>query len=176
MEYLYSDNIGLIHLIFSLLAVVTGTMVLVRSKGTKSHKKVGWVYTVSMIGLLITAFFIYNLYGKFGIFHWLGLVSTITLLGGMIPMILKKPKAYISLHLSFMYWSVFGLYGAFVAELLVRIPRIVIEDGAPNPMFYNLVGVGVFITMGFGYFFFYKNKQKWLGFDKSQESKDESFS
>ncbi len=166
-EHLYSDTIGLVHLIFSILAVIFGTIVLLKTKGSKSHKKMGWLYTYSMVGLLITAFLIYNLYGKFGIFHWLAVVSTVTLFGGMVPMIVKKPKYYVTLHFSFMFWSVFGLYAAFVAELIVRIPKIVIEDGAPNPLFYNLVGIAVFITMAFANFFYFRHKKKWSQFDKS---------
>jgi len=172
LGHLYSNNIGFIHLIFSIVAVITGTIVLVSTKGTRYHKIIGRLYVFSMFGLLVTAFSIYNLYGKFAIFHWLAVLSSITLLGGMIPMFLKRPKSYVTLHFSFMFWSVLGLYGAFIAEIFVRIPKIVIEDGAPNPLFYNLIGVGVFIVMGFGYFFFFRNKRKWARLDKSLDVKD----
>lgn len=163
---LVSSQIGFVHLVFSILALIFGTVVLFKTKGTLSHKRIGYVYVFMMTGVVITAFMIYRLFGKFGIFHWAAVVSTVTLIGGMLPMFLKKPKSYIKMHLSFMYWSVFGLYGAFVAETLVRIPDVVIESGVPNYVFYNMVGVGVFITMGLGYYFAFKNKKKWEAFDK----------
>ncbi len=167
MEHLFSGSTGIIHFVFSMAALITGTIVLFSSKGTSFHKKNGYVYTSSMAGVLITSFMLYNLYGRFGIFHFFALVSTVTLVGGMLPIFLRKPKSYISLHLIFMYWSVFGLYGAFMAEVLVRIPKVVAIDGVPTSMFYNMVGVAVFITMGFGYFLFNRKKKAWQAFEKA---------
>jgi hypothetical protein len=60
-----------------------------------------------------------------------------------------------------MYWSVMGLYGAAVAEVLVRIPKVVIESGVPNKVFYDMTGIGVGLTMGLGVFFFVRMKPKW---------------
>lgn len=165
---LVSGNIGLIHLIFSIIALTAGTIVLVRKKGSKFHKKIGYIYAVAMMGLLATAFMVYSLYGKFGIFHWLAIVSTLTLMGGMIPMIRKKPANYVSLHWGFMFWSVFGLYAAFAAETLVRIPRIVIESGIPNAVFYNMTGVATAIVMGIACFIMFKKQKDWDKFDKSK--------
>ena len=82
-------------------------------------------------------------------------------------MFLKKPKGYTSYHYNFMYWSVFGLYGAFVAETLVRIPDVVIESGIPNTTFYSLTGIAVAIVMGLGYYFKFRNKKTWDKFDSS---------
>ena len=143
-DNLVANNTGLVHLIFSVLALIFGTIVLVLKKGTLVHKRIGYLYTVSMLGLLVTAFMIYHLYGKFGIFHWLAIVSTITLIMGILPMWLKRPKNYLDYHLKSMFWSVFGLYAAFAAETLVRIPQVVIDSGVPNSTFYNMVGVAVF--------------------------------
>lgn len=157
---------GLVHLILSMLSLVFGTMVLIKRKGTAPHKTIGYAYSLSMLGVIGSAFMIYHLYGKFGIFHWMALLSLFTLLAGMVPMFLKKPKNYIGLHFNFMYWSVFGLYGAFVAETLVRLPRIIIEDGAPNAMFYNMLGVGVAITMGVGAYISAKKKKAWSAFER----------
>ena len=166
-QNLVTSNTGLIHLVFSILALIFGTMVLIQKKGTSPHKKMGYAYAVSMVGVLITAFMIYRLYGKFGIFHWLAVIRTITLLCGMIPVILKKPtNGYMGLHFNFMYWSVFGLYGAFTAETIVRIPDVADSGGIPAQLFYNLVGIAVFITMGIGYGIMKKKKKAWSRFEK----------
>ena len=66
-----------------------------------------------------------------------------------------------------MYWSVFGLYGAFMAEVLVRIPKVVAIEGVPTSSFYNMVGVAVFVTMGLGYFLFNKKKKSWEAFNNA---------
>jgi uncharacterized membrane protein len=161
-ENIITNKIGLVHLIFSVISLLAGTLVLILRKGTKTHKKVGYVYSGAMVIVLVTAFSIYNLFGTWGIFHWTALVSTLTLAFGLIPIITKWPKKhYISLHFSFMYWSVIGLYGAFMAETFVRMPEIVIESGVPNAMFYNMTGIAVAITMGLGAYYFIKNKLRW---------------
>jgi len=54
-----------------------------------------------------------------------------------------------------------GVYGAFVSETLVRMPKVVIESGIPNSVFYQMTGIGTAIVMGLGVYFFLKNKSKW---------------
>lgn len=159
---LVSGEIGLTHLLASIIALMSGTAVLLLKKGTGVHKRVGYIYALSMLVLLLTAFAIYRLFGRWGVFHWTAVLSSATLLCGLIPVLIRKPaNTYLSLHFGFMYWSVIGLYGAFMAETFVRLPRIVIESGIPNRVFYQMTGVAVGITMAVGAYFFIRNKSKW---------------
>ncbi len=161
-DYIITDNVGLLHLIVSVIAMVTGSLVLGLTKGTKTHKRIGYIYSAAMLLVLITAFTMYNLFGTWGIFHWMAVVSSLTIVLGLIPILTKRPKKnYISMHFSFMYWSVIGLYGAFMAETFVRLPKIVVESGIPNAMFYNMTGIAVGLTMGIGAYYFIKLKPKW---------------
>ena len=161
-DHLITDNIGLLHLIVSIVAIIAGTFILTITKGTKTHKKIGYIYSVAMIFVLTTSFAMYNLFGKWGIFHWSAVISSLTLACGLVPVLIKRPKKkYISLHFGFMYWSVIGLYGAFMAETFVRLPKIVVESGIPNSVFYNMTGVAVGLTMSIGAFYFIKLKTKW---------------
>jgi hypothetical protein len=58
-----------------------------------------------------------------------------------------------------MYWSVFGLYAAFMAEMAVRLP---IRTAFSSPVtFFIMVGVATFSTMLVGQIIFFKNKKKW---------------
>lgn len=155
-----SGSIGLVHLIASVSALMLGTMSLSLTKGTALHKRIGYSYGVSMIVLLITAFMLYNLFGRWGIFHWAALISSLTLVAGMLPVLLRS-KNYVSLHLGFMYWSVMGLYGAFTAEVLVRLPKIIMESGIPNSTFYTMTGIAVAITMTTGAILFIKLSPTW---------------
>src|SRR5690606_28659672 len=124
MENLVGDNTGLIHLISSCFAILFGTFVLILKKGTKLHIKIGYLYLISMVTLIITALMIYRLFKTWGIFHYATLLSLITLILGMIPVWRKKPvDKWRDQHVSFMYWSVIGLYSAFAAEILTRIPQ-----------------------------------------------------
>jgi len=157
-----TSETGLVHFIASMLALVLGTLVLFNNKGTPKHKLLGKLYAVVMFVVLITAFMTYRLFGKWGIFHWSALVSSITLTCGLIPMIAKhRIKNHISLHFSFMYWSVMGVYGAFIAETLVRMPKVAVESGIPTSVFYNMTGIATGVVMGIGAYCFLKQKPKW---------------
>jgi len=157
-----TSNTGLTHFIASLFALLFGTLVLVLQKGTVKHKMIGWLYALTMLVVLITAFMTYRLFGTWGIFHWTAVISSLTLICGLIPILTRLPsKNYVSIHFSFMYWSVMGVYGAFVSETLVRMPKVVVESGIPNSVFYNMTGIGTALVMGLGVYFFLKLKPTW---------------
>ncbi len=154
MENLVGDGYGLTHLISSIAALVIGTMVLIMDKGTIRHKQLGYAYVVSMVILLLTALMIYRLFNAWGIFHYTTIASLFTIGLGMIPIWMKKPtQNWKYMHFSFMYWSVIGLYSAFVAEVLTRIPEA---------HFFGMVGISFLMIMLVGGIFFGSNKSKWI--------------
>lgn len=111
-----------IHIAASFLSLITGTHVILSLKGTKIHKRVGYVYVVSMTVVIITAFMIYRFFGGFGIFHAFALLSTIALYGGMVPMFKKnRTKKDLQQHSEVMGWSVVGLYCATISEVCSRM-------------------------------------------------------
>lgn len=153
MENLVYSPTGFIHLIAAVIALITGTLVLSLKKGTKLHTKIGYVYVISMIIVNSTAFMIYRLFNGFGIFHMAALVSLLTVIAGMIPVLLRKPKKnWLDIHLAFMYWSVIGLYAAFVSEILTRVPE--------TP-FFGTIGIATTIIMIVAGLAFYMKKDKW---------------
>ena len=160
MDNIVTGTTGLIHLISSIIALVTGLLVLTTTKGTTRHKKIGYIYVVSMVVLNLTAFMIYRLFGKFAIFHWFAVLSCLTLIAGMYPVLTKKSKNYLLTHFNFMYWSVVGLYCAFCAEIVTRIPFLY---DLPNKrqLFGILTGVSIFIVMIIATIIFSKMKPKW---------------
>lgn len=160
MDNIVTGATGLIHLTSSIIALITGVFVLTTTKGTKAHKQIGYIYVISMIILNITAFMIYRLFGKFGIFHWFAILSFLTLLLGIYPVLVKNFKNYILVHFNYMYWSVVGLYCALCAEILTRIPFIY---DLPNKrqLFGILTGVSIFIVMTIATIIFVKMKPKW---------------
>ena len=60
-----------------------------------------------------------------------------------------------------MYWSVVGVYAAFVSKTLVRIPKVVVNSGVPNYVFYNMTGIGTALVMSLAVYFFIKNQPQW---------------
>lgn len=153
MQNLFGDTFGLIHLVSSIIALVTGTMVLLMKKGTNGHIKTGYVYVASMTIMIITAFMIYRLFSGWGIFHYAAVASLLTLGAGMIPIWTRKPSIkWKYFHFSFMYWSIIGLYAAFASEILTRIPE--------TP-FFGMVGIATGIILITGGIYFGMNKAKW---------------
>lgn len=162
MGTIISGTIGLIHLIVSIIALITGLLVLSITKGTKRHKQIGYIYAIAMVLVNVTAFMIYRLYGKFGVFHWFAIISILTLCAGMYPVLTKRSKNYLLTHFNFMYWSVVGLYCAFIAEIFSRLPKIILtETGQPTVAFYKYIGIGVGIVMAIAITFFIKYKPIW---------------
>lgn len=148
-----SGEIGLIHLVFSILAIIFGSYILFTEKGTKIHRKVGYAYVVSMLVVNLTALLIYRLTGRFGIFHFFALWGLLSVLAGVLAAFFRRPvKSWLVLHYYFMYWSVIGLYAAFAAELSVRLPK------AP---FWGTVGISSGLISIIGTIAYFKIKGKW---------------
>ncbi|PKD19572.1 hypothetical protein APR41_02910 [Salegentibacter salinarum] len=154
------DIIGWIHTIAAIIALITGSMILAKAKGTFQHKITGRIYGVSMLIVCITAFMIYRVHHTFGVLHVFAVVSTITLVLGMLPMYLKVYKKPRIVHLSWMYWSVIGLYCAFAAEIFTRLPLIF---DLPNTygFFYMLVGLSAGAVGMIGSYFFKRKQKVW---------------
>lgn len=155
--------IGYVHLAASLLALGLGTLVLYLPKRTRRHTLLGYGYFAAMVILLGTAFMIYNLYGRFGLFHIMALISSATLLGGIVPMWIRWPaKNYFHYHVAFMYWSVIGLYAAFFAEVLTRLPFLIGVEKDILFYFYGLVAVATGGTCWVGSRYFRRYLDSWL--------------
>lgn len=145
------STIGYLHLLFSIISMITGLIVILNTKGTKFHKKVGNVYVVNMLLLNISSFFISNFNG-FSIFHFFAIVSLITILAGMYP-VLKRSKNWLQKHYYFMAWSVVGLYCAFWSEVGTRFVKNM-QD------FWWAVAIATFLTAFLGNYFIKKNAKK----------------
>ncbi len=153
MENLTHSPEGFIHLISSTAALALGTLVLIITKGTRLHKNFGYGYFISMVVLNITAFSIYRLFGRFGAFHIGAIISSATLLAGILPpLFFRHKKSWIIFHFTFMYYSVIGLYAAFVSEIIVRLPGV---------RFWWSVAGATLIVVAIGVYVFKSNSKKW---------------
>lgn len=86
-------------------------------------------------------------------FHYTALISLVSILLGMVPIWMRKTiRNWKYLHFSFMYWSIIGLYAAFAAEVLVRIPK--------TP-FFGMVGIATGVIMVLGGIGFGIKNAKW---------------
>lgn len=162
METVVHSTTGLFHVIMALVAMITGTVVIIKSKGTRLHVAIGYTYFFSMLTMNLSSFMLYGLLGHFGPFHVAAIISLLTLLGGMIPIFFrKKIRAWQRVHGTFMYYSVVGLYAAFFSEILTRIP------GQSFSGMVILASVGVTII---GVILFNKLKSRWFRSQKSMSA------
>lgn len=142
-------SLGQLHLATALLALAAGAWVVLRPKGTIVHRRVGWVYAVSMLIMNGTALLIYRLTGRFGPFHVAALASLATLIAGIIPAWRRRPVGnWIEHHYYWMAYSYLGLVAAAVAETATRVPSVQAFAGGPTPAFWLTVviaTVAVFI-------------------------------
>ncbi len=151
-----THSLGLVHFLAAMLAVVAGSLVYATRKGSCWHKRIGYVYVVSMVVTLVTAFMSYQLTGRFGPFHVAAVFSSVCILGGMVPVMLKqRVKYYLYWHYYFINWSVVGLYAAFWAETLSRM--------VPMQQFWPVV-VGIStVTTALGGRLIRRNQHRYLG-------------
>jgi len=105
----------------ALAAMLFGAAVIFIRKGTRKHRWMGRSYVAMMLGLNGTALLNYELYGRFGPFHWMVLASLATVVAGFVPTWHKAP-GWIYRHAYFMAWSYIGLMAAAVAEVASRVP------------------------------------------------------
>lgn len=144
-----------VHIASALIAMVLGVVVLLRRKGDRRHVRLGYAYTVSMILVNVTAFGLYRLFGHFGPFHVAAIISLLTLLAGLRAVI-RKPRRtdWLVNHLTYMYWSVIGLYAAFFSELMVRLPL--------GATFAWSVGLATGVVIFLGFFLQGRLTKRWV--------------
>lgn len=158
MHDFVNTQLGWFHFVTALLSILSGTYILCKPKGTKVHKQVGYIYVLSMALVCGSALGVYNITGKFGAFHTLAIAGLVTLIIGLLPLFLKKNnRKHKVLHMWFMYYSVLGLYAAFVSELSLRIPE------KPS---YGVVGIATAIVFIVGSIFIFWKENLWRKYFK----------
>jgi uncharacterized membrane protein len=134
--------LGWFHTATALMALGSGAAVLMRRKGTRSHRRMGWMYAVSMVLLNVTALLIYRLFGYFGPFHVAAVVSLVTVVAGVVTAVRRRPHdKWIEAHYYWMTFSYVGLVAATFAEIATRLP------GAP---FWWAVMIATFVIFWIG--------------------------
>ncbi len=116
--------LGYIHVWAATAALLFGAFVFPMVKGTGLHKVLGYLYAAALLATNLTAFGLYHLTGHFGMFHIAAIVSFVTLLAGLIPVITRRPRnSWLTLHYKYTSWSYVGLLAAAVSEAAVRLPH-----------------------------------------------------
>lgn len=102
-----------IHFVTAIAALVFGTVMWLRPKGTKSHKLLGRAFITMMVVTAISAYFIRSL-GN-GSFSWIHIFVPITLIGSwqVISSIRKGNIKAHKKHVASMFFAALLIPGAF---------------------------------------------------------------
>lgn len=133
--------LGWFHMTCAVVALGSGAAVLARRKGTRAHRRLGWVYVGSMLLLNVTALMIYRLFGGFGPFHVAAVFSLATVIAGVVQPIRRRRTNWVEHHYQWMTWSYVGLCAAAVSEVGTRVPGF---------QFWWAVMIGTFLVIGVG--------------------------
>lgn len=150
--------IGAVHTTFSFVAIAAGAAVLFTPKGTRWHRTLGHLYATNMVGIVVTAFALYTLTGRWGPFHFAAIAGGLTLAGGLYTVLARRPKKdWIAAHAIWMSWSYIGLMAAFASESLTRfvMPRVAtfLEGNELWGAFWFAVAAASFSVVAVGYYF-----------------------
>ncbi|MCB1120188.1 MAG: DUF2306 domain-containing protein [Verrucomicrobiae bacterium] len=147
IDHLQQHTIGFIHVVSALAALLFGTWIIFTRKGTRRHRFLGRGYFWSMLIVNITALAIYELLQGFGPFHWLALISLVTLIAGYIPLMLKRPN-WMRVHAYFMVGSYIGLVAATSAEIATRVPGWSFGTAATvSSVLVNFIGIYLMLLL-----------------------------
>jgi uncharacterized membrane protein len=121
LSFLHSSA-SVVHLVAVGLALATSTPLVLAPKRTRRHRYLGTAYVGSMAVLLLSAFRLYFLFGRFGIVHY-GAVACTLALGVGTGAVLGRAvlPAWRQWHYLGMGASVTGLYAALVVESTYRL-------------------------------------------------------
>lgn len=110
--------LGFVHVTLAIACLVLGALALIKRKGGKRHRTLGYLYTAALLLANVSALSVYQESGQIGPFHVLAVISLATLTAGFVPAFLRRPgMAWLNLHAYFMSWSYVGLVAAGVAQL-----------------------------------------------------------
>lgn len=150
------DFTGLSHTVAASIAILVGGIVFLRPKGGVWHRRLGYVYSLCMLIVIVTSFAIYRLTGRFNILHGAAIASSISVGLGFGHAFLRKPREmWYIWHFYWMSWSYIGLLAALVAEISTRValPFIVARFGRSHLFgFWCVVGVAsLLVVLAGGY-------------------------
>lgn len=119
------------HTAVGVVALLSGAANVLAPKGTRRHRRVGWTYAIAMYVLILSSFGITELFGSFGAFHVLALVSGLTLtLALRFPLRRHRHPGWMEHHYFWISYSYVGLLMATGSHLFERFPQLPLAWGA----------------------------------------------
>jgi uncharacterized membrane protein len=143
------DALGIFHTACGALALLLGSVIFLRPKGTRAHVRIGWAYAACMAGVNTTALGIYRLTGRFNLFHALAVASLVMLAAGLAQVVpRRRPRNWLWRHYQYMCWSFVGLLAATNNEAFVRVPALARLTAQTSPALPMLATAGLVAVCG----------------------------
>ena len=125
--------IGWLHTLACTFALIAGGWNIATPKGTKLHRRVGWVYVAAMLAANISAFGVYHFDiarfrpftagpGVFGLFHWEAVTTLVFLLLAVYAAPRQNRALWAYTHPLAILATYYMLLGGLINELFVRVP------------------------------------------------------
>lgn len=122
--------VSFVHTLLGIACLAVGAGMIVLPKGTRLHRHTGRVYVGLMTVLLLTSFGIFELFGGFGVFHAMSIISGLTLAAGGAAVLLRSRIAgWVEYHYHFMLWSYLGLVMATNSHFFEPFERLLAASG-----------------------------------------------
>lgn len=113
--------LGWLHTPACLVAIASAAWLLVTRKGTRRHRQLGNVFTVSVLFACLTSLGIYSRHA-WTFAHWFSIFGLVTTGGGWLVARFKQPRVgWRYLHLTLMLLSVYNLIAGGVNEVYLRV-------------------------------------------------------
>lgn len=103
-----------IHTTAALLVILLTVLIFTRARGTRAHRRLGWLWVIGMLGVAISSFWITHGGPVFG-YSWIHLLS-LYVIGGIIYALWQIRRGHVAPHRGMMIGMVWGglvIAGAF---------------------------------------------------------------
>ena len=141
--------IGIFHAACGVLALLLGSFILLLRKGTTAHVRIGWAFAVSVLGLDLSAFGIFNLTGGVNFFHVIAVINLATLVMGLVQVLMRRRwRNWLWRHYQYMAWSYAGLAAATSNEAFVHIPLFIRLKEVTTPWLPGVVMAVIVVVSG----------------------------
>ena len=113
---------GWFHLGFAVFGLVVGAVQLLRRKGDRIHRALGYAYVYGMIVTDGSALAMYRFTGTFNVFHALALLNFVCIIAAMLPLLQSpRPANWLMRHYRWITGSYIGPVAAGATQLAIRV-------------------------------------------------------
>lgn len=130
-----------LHVVAAVVALVVGAVVLLRRKGTHTHRLWGWAYTAALAVMALASFAVFELRDGPSIFHVVSVLTLVVLAVGVVVARRRRPS-WRRRHAVFLPVSYLMLVVTGTAQFFDRLPL-------PNEALNAIVFLQVPSVLGF---------------------------